>query len=218
VIWLIFCSTTSSRRFCLLFNLSHLRTFLWFFVCEISLFLSLSLSLSLSLYVCVDDVRSELGYTIEFVGLCTTVYWILAWRNHHCKTKISSHSIFSRSLRSVGCMCLFNLSLSLLLNYWLRTYTVIVILVLKQTLQSIGFDWTYDKGLYDRLGNGNLDSLRGYISNLPMSYHLHAARCTRSLPPFNQSLSHLNDTKRVVMLSVRLIMLMIVCMLCCVGG
>jgi len=45
-----------------------------------------------------------------------------------------------------------------------------------QTLQALGFDWTYDKGLYDRLGNGNLDNLREYISGLPLSYHVHAAR------------------------------------------
>jgi glycosidase len=38
------------------------------------------------------------------------------------------------------------------------------------TLQSLGFDFTYDKHLYDNLGNGNLDNIRSYISNLPASY------------------------------------------------
>jgi glycosidase len=33
-----------------------------------------------------------------------------------------------------------------------------------KTLQSLGFDYTYDKELYDRLINGNLDNIRGYIN------------------------------------------------------
>jgi len=37
-------------------------------------------------------------------------------------------------------------------------------------LQSLGFDFTYDKHLYDLLGNGNLDNLRGYIANTDFGY------------------------------------------------
>lgn len=37
-------------------------------------------------------------------------------------------------------------------------------------LQSLGFDFTYDKHLYDLLGDGNLDNLRGYISNTAVGY------------------------------------------------
>jgi len=32
------------------------------------------------------------------------------------------------------------------------------------TLQSLGFDYTYDKDLYDKLGNGNLDDIRSWLS------------------------------------------------------
>jgi hypothetical protein len=37
-------------------------------------------------------------------------------------------------------------------------------------LQSLGFDFTYDKHLYDLLGNGNLDNLRGYLANTDIGY------------------------------------------------
>jgi len=43
-------------------------------------------------------------------------------------------------------------------------------------LQDLGFDYTYDKQLYDKLGNGNLDNIRGYISGVPLQYHQHCAR------------------------------------------
>jgi len=32
------------------------------------------------------------------------------------------------------------------------------------TLQSLGFDYTYDKQLHDKLGSGNLDDVRGWIT------------------------------------------------------
>lgn len=37
-------------------------------------------------------------------------------------------------------------------------------------LQSLGFDFTYDKHMYDLLGNGNLDNIRGYIANTDIGY------------------------------------------------
>lgn len=42
-------------------------------------------------------------------------------------------------------------------------------------LQSLGFDFTYDKDLYDRLGNGNLDNLRAYISGVSVAFHSQSA-------------------------------------------
>jgi len=45
----------------------------------------------------------------------------------------------------------------------------------QQALQAQGFDFTYDKQLYDKLGDGNLDNLRGYISGVPLSFHQHSA-------------------------------------------
>lgn len=39
-----------------------------------------------------------------------------------------------------------------------------------KTLQSLGFDYTYDKELYDRFSNGNLDNIRGYLSGNPLSF------------------------------------------------
>eukprot|EP01129_Flabellula_baltica_P006511 TRINITY_DN2445_c0_g1_i1.p1 TRINITY_DN2445_c0_g1~~TRINITY_DN2445_c0_g1_i1.p1 ORF type:complete len:519 (-),score=99.77 TRINITY_DN2445_c0_g1_i1:18-1553(-) len=41
----------------------------------------------------------------------------------------------------------------------------------QQALQNNGFDYTYDKQLYDRLVDGNLDNIRGYISGMPASFH-----------------------------------------------
>lgn len=37
-------------------------------------------------------------------------------------------------------------------------------------LQQLGFDFTYDKHLYDLLGNGNLDNIRGYLFNVDHTY------------------------------------------------
>jgi len=42
-------------------------------------------------------------------------------------------------------------------------------------LQSQGFDFTYDKQLYDHLVDGNLDNLRGFIKGNSLSYHSHSA-------------------------------------------
>jgi len=42
-------------------------------------------------------------------------------------------------------------------------------------LQSLGFDYTYDKNLYDAFGNGNLDQLRSYISSKSLDFHAHSA-------------------------------------------
>jgi len=39
-----------------------------------------------------------------------------------------------------------------------------------KTLQSLGFDYTYDKELYDRLKNGNLDNIRGYLSGNSLEF------------------------------------------------
>mgnify|MGYP002387745923 CR=1 FL=1 len=49
-----------------------------------------------------------------------------------------------------------------------------------EPLQNVGFDFTYNKGLYDRLGNGNLDDIRGYISGTPPSYFFKSAHCMYS--------------------------------------
>jgi len=68
------------------------------------------------------------------------------------------------------------------------------------TLQGLGFDFTYDKDLYDKLGVGNLDDIRfariggvvvdglvsswylflfrGYISGLSANYIQQSAHCT----------------------------------------
>lgn len=37
-------------------------------------------------------------------------------------------------------------------------------------LQQLGFDFTYDKHLYDLLGNGNLDNIRQYLFNVDHAY------------------------------------------------
>lgn len=37
-------------------------------------------------------------------------------------------------------------------------------------LQALGFDFTYDKHLYDLLGNGNLDNIRDYLFNVDHTY------------------------------------------------
>jgi hypothetical protein len=47
----------------------------------------------------------------------------------------------------------------------------------QQALQAQGFDFTYDKTLYDKLGDGNLDNIRGYITGMPLSFHQHSAHC-----------------------------------------
>lgn len=45
----------------------------------------------------------------------------------------------------------------------------------QKNLQALGFDFTYDKVLYDHLGDGNLDNLRGYIAGVPLNFHEHSA-------------------------------------------
>jgi glycosidase len=45
-----------------------------------------------------------------------------------------------------------------------------------QELQDNGFDFTYDKTLYDHLAAGNLDDIRGYITSRSLAYHQHTAR------------------------------------------
>jgi len=42
-------------------------------------------------------------------------------------------------------------------------------------LQQLGFDYTYDKQFYDKLTNGDLDVLRGWISGQSVSYTSHSA-------------------------------------------
>jgi len=42
-------------------------------------------------------------------------------------------------------------------------------------LQQVGFDFTYDKSLYDRLGSGNLDDIRNYVKSTPAYYTEHSA-------------------------------------------
>lgn len=44
------------------------------------------------------------------------------------------------------------------------------------TLQSVGFDYTYDKQLYNRLQAGNMDSIRAYIKSLSLTYQQKSAR------------------------------------------
>eukprot|EP01027_Heterolobosea_sp_BB2_P008076 GEZU01011991.1.p1 GENE.GEZU01011991.1~~GEZU01011991.1.p1 ORF type:complete len:549 (-),score=165.91 GEZU01011991.1:326-1972(-) len=43
------------------------------------------------------------------------------------------------------------------------------------TLQSLGFDYTYDKDLYDRLTNGNLDNIRQWLSSNSVQYFRQSA-------------------------------------------
>eukprot|EP00026_Physarum_polycephalum_P008012 Phypoly_transcript_08086.p1 GENE.Phypoly_transcript_08086~~Phypoly_transcript_08086.p1 ORF type:complete len:517 (+),score=51.11 Phypoly_transcript_08086:88-1551(+) len=43
------------------------------------------------------------------------------------------------------------------------------------TLQSLGFDFTYDKMLYDKLRGGNLDDIRGWIAGNSPSFASHSA-------------------------------------------
>jgi len=40
------------------------------------------------------------------------------------------------------------------------------------------FEFTYDKQLYDRLADGNLDNIRGYISGNSFQYTEKNAHCT----------------------------------------
>jgi len=39
-----------------------------------------------------------------------------------------------------------------------------------QTMQDVGFDFTYEKELYDKLSDGNLDNLRAYIRGMTSDY------------------------------------------------
>lgn len=48
------------------------------------------------------------------------------------------------------------------------------------TLQSLGFDYTYDKQLHDKLGGGNLDDVRGWITGNSASFATHSAHCMLS--------------------------------------
>jgi len=45
----------------------------------------------------------------------------------------------------------------------------------QQALQAVGFDFTYDKTLYDILAAGNIDNIRNYITSMPLSFHQHSA-------------------------------------------
>jgi len=45
-------------------------------------------------------------------------------------------------------------------------------------LQSLGFDYTYDKTLHDKLGGGNLDDVRGWITGNSASFATHSAHFT----------------------------------------
>jgi len=42
-------------------------------------------------------------------------------------------------------------------------------------LQSVGFDYTYDKTLYDKLGAGNLDDIRNWLTSNSVSFTTHSA-------------------------------------------
>jgi hypothetical protein len=44
-------------------------------------------------------------------------------------------------------------------------------------LQAVGFDYTYDKNLYDKLTNGNLDDIRNWISSNTLEFTTHSAHC-----------------------------------------
>jgi glycosidase len=46
---------------------------------------------------------------------------------------------------------------------------------LNSKLQSLGFDYTYDKDLYDKLTSDNLDDLRAYIGGVGIDYLTHSA-------------------------------------------
>jgi len=43
----------------------------------------------------------------------------------------------------------------------------------EQKIQAVGFDYYYDKTLYDRLGNGNLDDIRNWISSNSFQHAAH---------------------------------------------
>lgn len=47
-------------------------------------------------------------------------------------------------------------------------------------LQTLGFDFTYDKHFYDLLGNGNLGAIQNYISNVDFSYLSKTAHFTEN--------------------------------------
>jgi hypothetical protein len=45
-------------------------------------------------------------------------------------------------------------------------------------LQNVGFDYTYDKNIYDRLKDGDLDNVRSWLTSNSLYYHQHSAHCT----------------------------------------
>lgn len=49
---------------------------------------------------------------------------------------------------------------------------------LQPDMQAVGFDYTYDKELHDRLGNGDLDNIRGWITGNSASFATHSAHFT----------------------------------------
>jgi len=44
-----------------------------------------------------------------------------------------------------------------------------------QNLHNLGFDFTYEKTLFDKLVGGNLDDIKGYIKAMPLEYHQKSA-------------------------------------------
>lgn len=49
---------------------------------------------------------------------------------------------------------------------------------MQSELQAQGFDYTYDKTLYDLITADNLDNVRGHISGSSLPYLTHSAHCT----------------------------------------
>ena len=49
------------------------------------------------------------------------------------------------------------------------------------TLMELGFDYVYDKRLYDRLEYGDLDGVRDHISLSGQDYLSHCAHCSSAL-------------------------------------
>ena len=49
-------------------------------------------------------------------------------------------------------------------------------------LQSVGFDYTYDKTLYDNLTTGNIDGVKNWVTQHSLAYLQHSAHCYVSLP------------------------------------
>jgi hypothetical protein len=71
---------------------------------------------------------------------------------------------------------------------------------LEYRLQQLGFDYTYDKRLYDRLVNGNAESLRAHLGRRPakrsdLLMQAHYERLLRALsdPPFHEGAWQLLD-------------------------